>query len=78
LAYHDYGDEAKGLVDSGRQTGANVGETGVNVVTGTSLVWHAGEMGVGMVGKEEEGEKGKVVEEGKGRLERLDSVDLNN
>jgi hypothetical protein len=57
VAQHDYGDEAKELVDSARQSGANVGYTAVDLYTGTSLVWHAGEAGVGMTKADEKMQK---------------------
>ncbi|KAI5801154.1 hypothetical protein EDC01DRAFT_780880 [Geopyxis carbonaria] len=46
VAEAEKGPEAKELVDGGREVAGNVGKVGVDLVTGTSVVWHAGEAGV--------------------------------
>ncbi|KAK6338766.1 hypothetical protein TWF696_009577 [Orbilia brochopaga] len=47
VAEHDYGSDAKKLVDSTRQTGANIGSTAKDLVIGTSVVINAATAGVG-------------------------------
>ncbi|KAK6539201.1 hypothetical protein TWF694_009443 [Orbilia ellipsospora] len=47
VAEHDYGDDAKKLVDSTRQAGANVGTAVKDVIVGTSVVINAGIASVG-------------------------------
>ena len=43
---HKHGQEAKELVDQGREATRNVGAVAVDVVTGPSVVWNAGEAGI--------------------------------
>ncbi|KAF8247018.1 hypothetical protein K440DRAFT_601574 [Wilcoxina mikolae CBS 423.85] len=45
IAEHEHGPEAKKMVDGGREVMANVGKVVYDVTTGTSVVWHAGEVG---------------------------------
>ncbi|KAF3932843.1 hypothetical protein ABW19_dt0209433 [Dactylella cylindrospora] len=47
MAEHDHGSEAKELVDSTRQSGANLGYAAKDVFVGTSVVINAGKAGVG-------------------------------
>jgi hypothetical protein len=42
---HEHGQEAKTLVDQGREAMGNVGAVAVDAVTGISVVWNAGEAG---------------------------------
>ncbi|EPS44384.1 hypothetical protein H072_1618 [Dactylellina haptotyla CBS 200.50] len=54
VAQHDYGDDAQNLVDSTRQTGANMGGVVVDAVVGTSVVVNAARAGVGATKDEKE------------------------
>ncbi|EWC43565.1 hypothetical protein DRE_01452 [Drechslerella stenobrocha 248] len=47
VAEHDYGNDAKKLADSTRQTGANIGNVAKDVVVGTSVAINAATAGVG-------------------------------
>jgi len=47
VAEHDHGAQAKELVDTTRQTGANVGAVGVDLYVGSSLAWHGGTAALG-------------------------------
>ncbi|KAF3904464.1 hypothetical protein AA313_de0200015 [Arthrobotrys entomopaga] len=47
VAEHDYGDDAKNLVDSTRQAGANVGTAVKDAIVGTSVIVNAGIASVG-------------------------------
>lgn len=48
IAEHERGPEAKEMVEQGREAAGNIGKAAVDLTTGTSVVWHAGEAGVGM------------------------------
>lgn len=45
---HEHGQEAKELVGSARETAGNLGHVVVDATLGTSVVWQAGEAGVGV------------------------------
>ncbi|KAJ6264584.1 hypothetical protein Dda_0732 [Drechslerella dactyloides] len=62
VAQHDYGSDAKKLVDSTRQTGANIGNTAKDLVIGTSVVINAGTAGVGAT-KDDQEKPGEKPEE---------------
>jgi hypothetical protein len=47
IAEHEQGQEVKGLVESARETAGNAGQIAVDATRGTSVVWQAGEAGVG-------------------------------
>ncbi|KAF3913807.1 hypothetical protein ABW21_db0200980 [Orbilia brochopaga] len=63
VAEHDYGSDAKKLVESGRQTGANIGNTAKDLVIGTSVVINAATAGVGATKEDKKETETKTKEE---------------